>query len=269
MKKIIPIILLILFAVNINAESVTDINVPASVSESLSEKSLSWYCVHTTDHVQPRIDAQMKFIDQYDAFAIDSNHAEWNSDDKVIYLTFDAGYENGNVSKILDVLKEKNVKGAFFILEHLAKDNAELVQRMDKEGHYVCNHTATHKAITSLSEEAIKTELDTLYNECKSMGVECKKYFRPPEGRFSEKTLSTIQNLGYKTVFWSFAYADWDNNNQPNKETAIRKILESTHNGEVILLHPTSSTNAEILPELIDSWRDMGFRFGTLDELTK
>ena len=141
--------------------------------------------------------------------------------------------------------------------------------RMAEEGHTVCNHTADHEDMTIKSESEFADELaamEKVYKE--TMGAEIAKYYRPPEGKFTEANLEWANSLGYKTVFWSYAYADWDNDRQMPADKALQKVLSGTHNGEVILLHPTSSTNAEILPALIREWKNMGYRFGTLDELT-
>ena len=201
--------------------------------------------------------------ESYDAYYIDK------SGEKKIYLTFDAGYENGNVEKILDVLKEKSVPAAFFLLDNIILKNSDLVLRMEDEGHLVCNHTKNHKNLSFASEEEIARNLKALemiYEE--RCGRKMSKYFRFPEGRYTLQALKTVQSLGYKTIFWSFAYDDWDNGRQPDCDKAIKKVLDNTHDGAVMLFHPTSSTNAEIFPILIDSWRDMGYTFGTLDELT-
>ena len=230
-------------------------------------REYSWYCVRQKGHIQPKCDPNMSFIENYEGYYIDKLHGD-DCSDKVIYLTFDAGYENGNIEKILDVLKEKNASGAFFVLGNLIEKNPDLICRMFDEGHLVCNHTYRHTPMTDKTPDEIQNELSRLEKTCLEMtGKEMSKYYRPPEGRFNEKTLSSIKNLGYKTVFWSFAYADWDNNNQPSKEAALKKILDNTHNGEIMLLHPTSATNAAILADVIDSLRADGYRFGTLDEL--
>ena len=189
----------------------------------------------------------------------------------MVYLTFDAGYENGNIARILDTLAQKQVSGAFFILGNLIWKNPELVRRIADEGHLVCNHTLMHKDMSAISDfEQFRGELEALeteYSNC--TGRELSRFFRPPEGRFCADTLRFAERLGYKTVFWSFAYEDWDNQNQPSEEYAINKILSNTHDGAVILLHPNSKTNADILPELIFKWKEMGYEFCTLDELTK
>lgn len=233
-------------------------------------KAYNWYCVHRDDGKQPQCEAEMSFLSEHGGYYIDAGHSDPDSEDKVIYLTFDAGYENGNVAKILDVMKEEQVTGAFFILENLVKQNGDLVKRMSDEGHTVCNHTATHKDITKFGDiAAFAAELKRLEDVClEYTGVTVAKYFRPPEGRFSAESLDNASELGYSTILWSFAYADWDNNKQMSPEKAIEKVMRGTHNGEVILLHPTSATNAAIIGELIKRWKEMGFRFGSLDELT-
>ena len=228
----------------------------------------NWYCVHRKDHKQPVADSNLSFIEKYNGYYIDKAHGD-NECDKVIYLTFDAGYENGNVERILDVLKKENVPAAFFVLGNLVCKNSNLVKRMFEEGHLVCNHTRNHKNLSSATKSEIADNLSSLeriYTE--ETGKTMSKYFRFPEGEYSLCALQYLNELGYKSIFWSFAYDDWDNNRQPSKEAAIKKILENTHNGAVILLHPTSKTNAEILPTLISEWRKMGYTFGTLDDLT-
>ncbi len=233
-----------------------------------SSQSFSFYCIRNKEHNQPNLDSNINFIEDYDGYYVDRKCSE-NTGEKVIYLTFDAGYENGNIEKILDVMKNENVKGAFFILENLIIKNPELIKRMTNEGHLVCNHTSKHRDITSIKNvEDLEKELqitEKLYKEL--TGKEMKKYFRPPEGRFDLNSMKCLQQLGYKTIFWSFAYADWDNNNQMSSEKAKEKIFENIHNGEIMLLHPTSATNAEILGEVILTLKKDGYRFATLDEL--
>lgn len=227
-----------------------------------------WYVVRNKEHKQPTLDANQRIIEKYGGYYLDKRYRDDNTD-KVVYLTFDAGYENGNIEKILDTLKENEVCGAFFILENLINRNTELVMRMADEGHVVCNHTASHRDMTKVGSieefSAELSRLEKIYLE--KTGKEMAKLYRPPEGKYDEKTLSYANELGYKTVFWSFAYADWDNNNQPSEEKAMKIILDNIHNGAIILLHPTSKTNAEILPELIATLKSMGYSFGNLLEL--
>ncbi len=272
-KLIIPTTAVILAAIFCISALAVDSNIPVTDGRRHSETdSYNWYCKKTKNHSQPPLDSLLSFIegDGLSAYYADKENSDFTAEDKVIYLTFDAGYENGNVEKILDILKEAKVPGAFFILENLIKRNPELVKRMNDEGHLVCNHTATHPDMSQKNDkEAFMKELWALEDACEEAGISLAPYYRPPEGRFSEKNLKIAAENGYKTVFWSFAYADWDNNAQSSPKSAIDKVLSGTHNGEVILLHPTSATNAEILDDLIREWKAMGFRFGTLDELTK
>lgn len=232
-----------------------------------ASQQVHWYCKRTMDHTQPLVDGDLSWIENYNGIYIDRVHDDQN-EEKVVYLTFDAGYENGNVEKILDVLHKENVPAAFFILTNLIDRNPELVKRMAAEGHLVCNHTSKHKNITSLTKTQLLEEIQALeYKYTGLTGALMAKYFRPPEGTFDQNSLSMIQDLGYKTVFWSFAYADWDNRNQMSPETATKKIMDHLHNGEIMLLHPTSATNAEILQDVICQIKAQGYRFGTLDEI--
>ena len=189
--------------------------------------------------------------------------------EKVLYLTFDAGYENGCTAKILDVLKEQQVPAAFFLVGNYIEKNADLVRRMVEEGHTVGNHTMHHPDMSKLSEKDAfskeLTDLETLFQN--TTGQALPKYYRPPQGIYSEENLAMAKELGYRTVFWSLAYVDWNNDAQPTAEQAFAKLLPRTHNGAVVLLHSTSETNARILEELIGKWKEMGYRFGTLEEL--
>lgn len=223
----------------------------------------NWYCKRAKCGARPQAEPSMSFVSEHGGAYIGKN-----AEEKVIYLTFDAGYENGNIARILDVLGKHGAKGAFFVLENLVLRNTELVKRMAAEGHLVCNHTARHKDMTKMTEEQFAAELARLEDVLREKaGVECARFYRPPEGRFNEKNLDTAQKLGYKTVFWSLAYADWDNEKQPEPEKSKQLLLSNTHNGAVILLHPTSKTNADILDALLTEWEAMGYRFGTLSEL--
>ena len=192
-----------------------------------------------------------------------------NTQEKVLYLTFDAGYENGSTEKILDVLKKHDVKAAFFLVGNYIQRNADLVRRMADEGHIVGNHTMHHYDMSKLGEkEAFSkelTDLENLYKE--TTGRELPKYYRPPQGIYSQENLAMAKELGYKTVFWSLAYVDWNNDAQPTREQAFAKLLPRTHNGAVILLHSTSRTNAEILDELLSKWESQGYRFAPITEL--
>ena len=188
---------------------------------------------------------------------------------KVLYLTFDAGYENGCTEKILNILQKHDVKAAFFLVGNYIEKNADLVRRMVEEGHIVGNHTMHHKDMRQLTDKESfskeLTDLETLFFE--TTGKKLPKFYRPPQGTYSQENLRQAKELGYQTVFWSLAYADWDNNQQPTKEQAFSKLLPRCHNGAVILLHSTSQTNAEILDELLTKWEAAGYRFETIDQL--
>lgn len=239
-------------------------------SENSSKDSYSWYIKRNSEHKQPIVGQDIAFAEQMGAYYVDRNHGDEN-DKKVLYLTFDCGYENGNVERILDTLNEKQVKGAFFILSNLVIMETDLVNRMAEEGHLVCNHTSKHTNMsTCKTEEEFREpmcKLEDTYREY--TGRELAKYFRPPEGRFNESTLEYADQMGYTTVFWSFAYEDWSDDKQPDHDVAKRKIFDNLHNGAIILLHPTSDTNAAILGDVIDECRAQGYRFATLDELKK
>ena len=229
----------------------------------------NWYCVHVKGHVQPPIPAELSYIEELDGYYIDRRHTMPDAEDKVIYLTFDVGYENGNVAAILDTLKAEGAVGAFFVLSHVVKNEPALVTRMREEGHTVCNHTAHHKDMTRLDDAAFLEELKLLEAAClETLGWTPAAYYRPPEGRFTEKNLVCAKENGYRTIFWSFAYPDWDNDRQMPPEKAKQILLDNLHNGEVMLLHPTSATNAAILGDVLRQIKSQGYRFGTLDELT-
>ncbi len=227
----------------------------------------NWYCNKSQDGIQPRLPSEFSFIKDCGGYYIDDNVD--NNGDKVIYLTFDCGYENGNVERILDTLKSHNAKGAFFVLGNLIRRNTDLVKRMVDDGHLVCNHTSSHKNMARVSSkenfEKELRELEALMKEYCSSSL--APYYRPPEGCFSKQNLIWAEEMGYKTVFWSCAYADWDNNKQMTEEKALAILLSRLHNGEVLLLHPTSKTNADILDRFLSELEKRGYRFGTLDEL--
>ena len=195
--------------------------------------------------------------------------AYWDEDGgKVLYLTFDAGYENGYTAQILDVLKELEVPAAFFVTGDYLDRNADLIRRMTEEGHIVGNHTLHHPDMTALDAEAFRAELAGVEEKYFDItGQTLPKYYRPPQGVYDENSLKRAQEMGYQTVFWSLAYADWDNNHQPDPDEAVEKLNRRIHDGAVVLLHSTSKTNAEILPRLLTGWMDMGYRFAPLTEL--
>ena len=211
----------------------------------------------------PMGNANASQLKKYDAAYIG------DTSEKVIYLTFDAGYENGCTAKILDTLKAHQVPAAFFLVGNYMEKNADLVRRMVEEGHIVGNHTMHHYDMSKISDrETFKKELqdlETLFWEV--TGKDLPKYYRPPQGIYSEENLQMAKELGYRTVFWSLAYVDWNNDSQPSTQQAFDKLIPRIHKGAVVLLHSTSQTNGEILGELLTKWKDLGYRFGTLEEL--
>ena len=214
-------------------------------------------------HEQPLCLDGNTLPDEYGALYLGS------PDEKVIYLTFDAGYDNGNVAKTVEILHENSVTGAFFILPEMARSHSELLLKMAEYGDIICNHSSTHRNMAKVTDyELFRQELDGCEQELYARtGIVMAKYFRPPEGSFSEKTLEFCKRSGYVPVFWSFAYADWDNSKQKDAGWAYEKIMSNVHNGMVMLLHPTSATNAAILDRVIKELKSQGYRFGTLDEL--
>ena len=238
----------------------------AKISDpNISTQEYSWYFNPRNDQKQPEPIKESNFFDKYSSYYVG------NPNEKVIYLTFDAGYENGTTESILNTLKKHNAKAHFFVVESYIKNNPELVKRMEKEGHLVCNHSKTHPSMASISDfEKFKEEILSVEKTYKEVtGKEMPKYFRPPMGKFSEQSLKYTQDLGYSSVFWSFAYVDWYNDKQPTHEFAKDKIYTRTHPGAVVLLHPNSKTNTEILDEVITHWENEGYKLETLDYLTK
>lgn len=188
--------------------------------------------------------------------------------EKRIYLTFDAGYANENVYAITEILKEEEVPAAFFILKQVILENPDLIEAWREAGFLVCNHTYSHKNCARLSDEELKSELTKLadlYRE--KTGYELAPFFRPPEGSYTTRTVAAALECGYRTVFWSAAYADWDNQNQPAPTKSLNLMLSRTHNGAIVLLHPTSKTNAAILKDYIRTLKTAGYTFGSLEEL--
>lgn len=236
----------------------------AGVVSNQAMETGAWGLSFRTEGSPPVGNAGSAQLKRYDAVFLG------DPSDKVLYLTFDAGYENGCTEKILDTLKTHQVPAAFFLVGNYLEQNPDLVRRMAAEGHIVGNHTMRHPDMSRIADEAsFRKELEDLEALYKQVtGEEMKKYYRPPQGTYSEENLEMAKKLGYRTVFWSLAYVDWNNDNQPTSEYAFSKLLPRTHNGAVILLHSTSTTNAQILDELLTKWKEQGYRFGTLEELT-
>ena len=211
----------------------------------------------------PTAPAKPEKLKNYDAYYLG------NPEEKTIYLTFDAGYENGCTGNILDILKEKQVPAAFFLTGNYLEKNADLVRRMAAEGHIVGNHTMHHPQMDTIADlQAFERELagvEDLYTQI--TGTQMPKFYRPPQGIYSEENLQNAQNLGYKTIFWSLAYVDWLEDQQPTKEAALQKLLPRLHPGAVILLHSTSRTNVAILEEFLTACQQQGYRFASLNAL--
>ena len=207
--------------------------------------------------------ATPEFLKQYNAYFCG------NSEDKKIYLTFDCGYENGYTPAILDALEKHNVKAAFFVVGNYLETSPDLVKRMVEEGHIVGNHTYHHPDMSQISDPAsFQEEITSLEKKYQEItGLEMQKFYRPPQGKYSESNLKMAQELGYQTVFWSLAYVDWYVDQQPTQEEAYAKLLPRIHPGAVVLLHSTSKINAEILDDLLTKWEQEGYTFGTLNEL--
>lgn len=226
----------------------------------------NWGLSFQQEGSSPIGNATPKYLKQFDAWYIGS---EKDVEDKCIYLTFDAGYENGHTEEILDVLKEEKVPAAFFVVGNYVEENPELVCRMVEEGHIVGNHTMHHpdmSAIAAKSDFAKEIgDLEEIYKS--ATGEEMKHFYRPPQGKYSEENLKQAQELGYVTVFWSLAYVDWYVDDQPTREDALNLLNRRIHPGAIVLLHSTSSTNAEILGELLQGWKEKGYVFRSLEEL--
>ena len=223
----------------------------------------SWGLSFQTEGETPVASASQTVLSQYNAAFVG------NTEEPVLYLTFDAGYENGCTAQILDVLKDHQVPAAFFLVGNYLQRNPDLVSRMVDEGHIVGNHTWSHPDMSKIKDrDAFARELrqvEDLYREI--TGQDMQNYYRPPQGIYSVENLEMARDLGYRTVFWSLAYVDWNNDAQPTAEQAFSKLLPRTHNGAVVLLHSTSKTNAAILDELLTRWEQQGYRFASLDEL--
>ena len=263
-KKIISIFMIIvLFIVVIYLSLISNtgektIETNASASNN---KKIEWGIKRESDHKQPDLGSSNKKV-------LEDNNgiAMGNSEKKYIYLTFDEGYEAGYTEKILEVLKSNQVSATFFITAHYVNTQEELVKKMIDEGHIVGNHTVNHKSMPDLSEEEIKKEVMDLHQVISEKYNYEMKYIRPPKGEFSERTIQETNKLGYKTVMWSFAYEDWDENKQPNEEKAKRLILDNLHNGEIMLLHGNSKTNTNILDRVIKEAKSMEYEFMSLDK---
>lgn len=232
---------------------------------SASVQSASWGLSFQEEGKRPAGNATIDDLKQYNAYYAS------DTDEKILYLTFDAGYENGNTPAILEALKKHQAPAVFFAVGNFIKDNPDLIKRMITEGHIVGNHTMTHPDMSQISSmESFQKELEGVEELYTSVtGEPMTKFYRPPRGVYSTENLSMAKELGYSTFFWSLAYVDWIQEQQPSKEEAFQKLIPRIHPGAIVLLHNTSSTNAAILDELLTKWEEMGYHFASLDDLIK
>lgn len=225
--------------------------------DAISNKKYAWWLKRNDLHQQPEVQQEI-FIEQYNAWYVDPDQTK-----KVVYLTFDCGYENGFTPAMLDALKKHEAKGVFFITKHYAKDAADLVKRMKKEGHYVGNHTANHPDLTQMDTRSIKVEIKECEDAMKEYtGYEMDLFFRPPKGEYSERVLKIAQDMGYKTLFWSLAYLDYDVNRQPGRDYVVEHYKKYIHPGAIPLIHNVSESNAQALDQVLTDLEKEGYIFG-------
>lgn len=263
MKKLICLLLVAVITLSGAFATVTE----AKSLSSYSTKAYNWGLGLNKKHKIPTGETPKSWNLAKDKTYYYGAHSKNN---KVIYLTFDCGYENGYTGKILDTLKKKNVKAIFFVTESYIKHNSKLVKRMKKEGHMVGNHTCTHPRMAKLSVKKIKSEiLNCEKTMKKKTGYSMDKYLRPPEGNFSKRSIKVTKSLGYTTVLWSLAYYDYDTKHQPGKKYVVDRFKTYHHNGMIPLIHTCSKSNTQALPDVISYLKKKGYRFGTLDEFAK
>lgn len=238
-------------------------SLPAAGDAAVAVSTDNWGLSFPTEGQSPVGNATVEELAQYNAYYLG------DTSQKVIYLTFDCGYENGYTASILDTLKKHNAPAAFFVVGNMIESAPDLIRRMVAEGHIVGNHTYHHPDMSSISDQAAFQKelesLEALFQE--TTGQTMSKYYRPPQGKYNVENLRQAKALGYKTILWSLAYVDWYVDNQPTPEQAYSKLLPRIHDGAIVLLHSTSRTNAEILDELLTKWEEMGFSFASLDQL--
>ncbi|MGN0386986.1 MAG: polysaccharide deacetylase family protein [Lachnospiraceae bacterium] len=260
MKKIAGVLLVISMYLLGQALGYFSVYLKTSANVKNSE---NWGLGFGKEGEKPTGNVSAEKLKDYDAYYVGEG------EEKVIYLTFDCGYENGNTEKILDALKKHDVQATFFVVGHFLESAPEIVRRMEEEGHSIGNHTYHHLDMSKIStkEEFEKeiADVEKLYQEI--TGKEISKYYRPPQGKYNTGNLKMAKELGYQTFFWSLAYVDWYQDKQPTKEEAFKKLVGRIHPGAIVLLHSTSSTNAEILDELLTKWEEMGYEIRPLSEL--
>jgi peptidoglycan-N-acetylmuramic acid deacetylase len=258
--SIIAVLFLVMYALGaLTAKKAESVGVAAL----LHEKSENWGLGFGTEGKPPTGNASAAELKKYNAYFIG------DTTQNTIYLTFDCGYENGNTELILDALKKHDVKATFFVVGNFLETSPEIVKRMIAEGHTVGNHTYHHLDMSSISSmDAFKKETQDVENLFEQItGTPITKFYRPPQGKYNIENLKMAQELGYHTFFWSLAYVDWYQDKQPTKDEAFGKLLKRIHPGAIVLLHSTSSTNAQILDELLTKWEEMGYTIKPLTEL--
>ena len=222
-----------------------------------------WWLKRNENHQTPEVSDHID-LSKYDAYYVNPKCKK-----KKIFLTFDCGYENGFTPKILDVLKKQKIVAAFFVTKPFIREGRELVRRMKKEGHIVGNHTVHHRSMPTLSDRDNKQEIIDCAEYCKeATGYEMDHFIRPPMGEYNEKTLKLTKSMGYKTIFWSMAYVDFDVNKQPGKQYVVEHFKKYTHNGAIPLMHNVSQSNAEALDEVITNLKKEGYQFESLKNLS-
>lgn len=258
--SIVTVLFLVMYALGaLTAKKAESVGVAAL----LHEKSENWGLGFGTEGKPPTGNASAEELKKYNAYFIG------DTTQNTIYLTFDCGYENGNTEPILDALKKHDVKATFFVVGNFLETSPEIVKRMIAEGHTVGNHTYHHLDMSSISSmDAFKKETQDVENLFEQItGTTITKFYRPPQGKYNIENLKMAQELGYHTFFWSLAYVDWYQDKQPTKDEAFGKLLKRIHPGAIVLLHSTSSTNAQILDELLTKWEEMGYTIKPLTEL--
>lgn len=263
LRRTLSAALLLCAALAIAVTAYVQASAAAPGSAAVAASSNNWGLSYSQEGQPPEGNATRDQLAQYDAYYLG------DTSQKVIYLTFDCGYENGYTGQILDALKKHNAPAAFFVVGHMVESAPDLVRRMAEEGHIVGNHTFHHPDMSAISDmSAFQSELEqleTVYQE--TTGQTLPRFYRPPQGKYSSENLKQAQALGYRTVLWSLAYVDWYVDDQPTAEQAYAKLLPRIHNGAIVLLHSTSKTNAEILDDLLTKWEGMGYTFASLNEL--
>ena len=261
-KVIFSILIIAMFSIcTIYLSNTEGKNTAVTNSNALSNQKIGWGIKRNNNNEQPDVGKKnQSVLEQNNGICLG------NKEKKVIYLTFDEGYEAGYTSKILEVLKQNDVKATFFITAHYLNTQEQLVKQMLEEGHIVGNHTVNHKSMPSLSDEQVNTEVMKLHQSIYEKFAYEMKYIRPPMGEYSERTLNITKSLGYKTVMWSFAYKDWDEKNQPDELKAKEMVISNLHNGEIMLLHGNSKTNTNILDSIIKEIKNKGYEIKSLDE---